>query len=127
VVSLGRYGPYVTCGDRRASLPDWRAAADVGLAEALAALDAKATGRASRTPISELGEVEGVEGKLVVMSGRYGPYVTNGVVNATLPKDMDPASLTAEQAAELVKAKIAAGPSKRPARRGAVRRGRRSP
>ena len=51
------------------------------------------------------------------MSGRYGPYVTDGKVNATLPKGIDPATVTAEKALELINAKVAAGPSKKPFKR----------
>ena len=36
------------------------------------------------------------------MNGRYGPYVNQGRTNASLPKDMDPAKLTLEQAEKLI-------------------------
>ena len=56
------------------------------------------------------------------MTGRYGPYVTDGEINATLPKDIQPEALTMEQARVLLQeraAKIAAdgGPRKRPGRK----------
>jgi DNA topoisomerase-1 len=54
----------------------------------------------------------GAEVKL--MEGRYGPYVTDGEVNASLPKIADPATFTLEGAVELLKARAEAGPSKRP-------------
>jgi DNA topoisomerase-1 len=80
----------------------------------LQALDAKHAPRAAgKSVIAELGELPGIEGRVSVMDGRYGPYVTNGKVNATLPKGTDPGSLTPERAAELLQAKIAAGPTKR--------------
>jgi DNA topoisomerase-1 len=71
--------------------------------------------------IQELGEVEGGAGPLRVLAGRYGPYVTDGEVNATLPKGVDPASLTRERAAELIAQKRAAGPV-RPRRKAPARR-----
>ena len=46
-----------------------------------------------------------------VLSGRFGPYVTDGETNATLKKGMDPLSITAEQASELLSKKREAGPS----------------
>jgi DNA topoisomerase-1 len=45
------------------------------------------------------------------MSGRYGPYVSDGTTHATLPKSADPKSVTLEQAAEWIDAKAAKGPS----------------
>ena len=47
-----------------------------------------------------------------VMAGRFGAYVTDGTTNATLPKDADPASLTDEEAAALIDARVAKGPAK---------------
>jgi DNA topoisomerase-1 len=43
--------------------------------------------------------------------------VTDGETNATLPKGLDPATITAEKAAEILQAKREAGPSKRPFKR----------
>ena len=47
--------------------------------------------------------------------GRYGPYVNHGKINATLPKDAKPEEVTLEQALELIAAKAAKGPKKKPA------------
>ena len=55
------------------------------------------------------------------MSGRYGPYVTDGTTHATLPKSADPKSVTLEQAVEWIDAKAAKGPAKKGSR-GAKRR-----
>jgi DNA topoisomerase-1 len=54
-----------------------------------------------------------------VLSGRYGPYVTDGTTNAALPKGTAPESLTLEQAQELLAARRDAAPTPR---RGAARR-----
>ena len=53
-----------------------------------------------------------------VLAGRYGPYVTDGKTNASLPKTADPAKLTMEEAVALLKAREDAGPKKPVARRG---------
>jgi DNA topoisomerase-1 len=52
-----------------------------------------------------------------LMAGRYGPYVTDGTTNATLPRDSQPEDLTAEQAVVLIDEKAAKGPVKKGAKR----------
>ena len=48
-----------------------------------------------------------------MLEGRYGPYVKNGKVNATIPKEVAPETVTVEQAIEWIAAKIAKGPKKK--------------
>lgn len=57
----------------------------------------------------------------MVKAGKYGPYVTDGEVNATLPKTMSAEALTLDEGIALVNAKRASGGGK-PAKRGAVRK-----
>src|SRR5581483_4189723 len=59
-----------------------------------------------------------------VLAGRYGPYVTDGTINASLPKGADPAALSMEEAVALLKAREEAGPPKKGGR-GGRRGGRR--
>ncbi|HSH74356.1 MAG TPA: type I DNA topoisomerase, partial [Longimicrobiales bacterium] len=91
VSGIGRFGPFVRRGKTFASLRGTDALWTVSVEEAARLLDAKASGK--RAPLRELGKhpVSGAE--LVVMSGRYGPYVTDGDVNATLPKGTEPEDL----------------------------------
>ncbi len=115
-VAVSRYGAYVSCGARKRTIEDWREAAQMDAEAALAALSAaptraRATGKPE--PLKEFGELEGASGPVNLMSGRYGPYVTDGKVNATLPKGLAPESLTPEKAVELIQAKAAAGPTKK--------------
>ena len=56
-------------------------------------------------------------GKVKVMKGKYGPYVSDGKLNATLPQGSDPASITMEEAVALLAARAAKGPGKKPARK----------
>ena len=48
-----------------------------------------------------------------VLSGRYGPYVKHGDVNATLPRGKEPAALTMDEAVLLIAERAAKGPSKK--------------
>ena len=52
-----------------------------------------------------------------VMAGRYGPYVTDGTTNATLPRDLKPEDLSEAQAIELIDARAAKGPAKKKGRK----------
>jgi DNA topoisomerase-1 len=110
---IGRYGPFVKAGKEYRNLASWRQACDIGLDEAVALLDTPKAARgrsASVTPIKELGALK-------VMNGRFGPYVTDGEVNATIPKGMSAEAMTEAEARDLIETKRAAGPSKRPGRR----------
>jgi DNA topoisomerase-1 len=74
---------------------------------------------ASREPIAVLGAHPNSGKEIKVMSGKYGPYVTDGTTHATLPKTADPKAVALEQAVEWIDAKAAKGPSakKKPTRR----------
>lgn len=119
---VGKFGAYVEHGEERRTVDDWNEGKTMGIDRALEIL-ALPKGRAARTslaPLKEFGQLEGAEGPVRVMSGRFGPYVTDGTTNATLPKGTDPATLEPEAAIRLIVAKREAGPSTRkPVRRGA--------
>ena len=76
-------------------------------------------GRAKAEPIKTLGAHPTSGGEIKVMPGRYGPYVSDGTTNATIPKDMKPEDLTEAQAIELIDARAAKGP--------ATKKGRKAP
>ncbi len=122
--SLGRYGPFVLHEGLYANLPSADEVFTVGINRAVVLLAEKKAGAASRfqraaaTVLKELGEHPAAGGKMQVLSGRYGPYVKHGDVNATLPRGKDPATLTLEEAAQLIAERVAKGPSK-PKRGGA--------
>src|SRR4051812_9355157 len=107
----GRYGPYLKKGTDSRSLQSEDQLFTVTLEEALAIYaQPKQRGRAATAPLKELGD-DPVSGKpMVVKDGRFGPYVTDGETNATLRKDDDPESFTAERGAELLAEKRARGP-----------------
>lgn len=100
----GRYGPYIKKGDETRSLDSEDQLLTLTLDEALDLLSQpkRRRGRQPAPPLRELGN-DPVSGKpVVVKSGRYGPYVTDGEVNGSLRKGDDPDTITLERAAELL-------------------------
>lgn len=110
---IGKFGPYLESGEERRTVEDWRLAMDIDVDRAVEIL-AMPRGRPVRkasAPIAEFGEIEGAAGPVKVLAGRFGPYVTDGTTNATLPKGIDPAKFTAEEAKVLLDRKREAGPA----------------
>ena len=71
----------------------------------------------SREPIAVLGKHPANGGEIKVMAGRYGPYVTDGATNATLPKGTEPKQVTLDEAVRLIDERAAKGPAKKFTRR----------
>jgi DNA topoisomerase-1 len=114
--SIGRYGPYLAHNGKYARLQSTTEVFETGMNSAVAKLAEAAAnpgrGRgAARAPLKELGKHPRTEAELKLMEGRFGPYVTDGTTNATLPKSIAPDELTLEEAAQLIDAR-AAMPSK---------------
>ncbi|HRX84802.1 MAG TPA: type I DNA topoisomerase [Phycisphaerae bacterium] len=103
----GKYGPYLRMGTDSRSLENHEKLQSVTVDEAVEIFKQPKRGRrqAGAGIIAELGQHPQSEAKLQVKSGRFGPYVTDGVVNATIPKGYDPASVTLEKAVELIAAR----------------------
>ncbi len=121
----GRYGPYLRKGGDSRSLESEERLFDVTLEQALQLFaEPKRRGRAAANPGRELGEDPATGRKVTLKSGRFGPYVTDGEVNATLRRDDDEATVTLERAADLLAEKRAKGPApkKRPAKKAAATR-----
>ena len=107
VVHNGRYGPYVKHGDETRTLDSEERLFTLTLDEALVLLaQPKTRGRRqTAAPARSLG-ADPVSGKdVTVRSGRFGPYVTDGEVNASLRSGDDPDEITIERAAELLQAR----------------------
>jgi DNA topoisomerase-1 len=100
VVGIGRFGPFVRRGKTFASLRNDEQLWSVGLDEAVQVIEAKTSGK--RAALKELGEHPESGAQVVVLSGKYGPYVTDGSVNATLPKEMDPEEVQMDDAVSLL-------------------------
>ena len=116
----GRFGPYVKCGGGNPLLARRVSPLDVTLEQALELLaQPKVRGGrgASKEPL-QVFDASPVTGQPVrLLQGRYGPYVTDGVTNASLPRDMNPAEVTFPFAVNLLKERAEAGPSKRATRK----------
>ena len=115
VSGIGRFGPFVRRGKTFASLKGTDHLWTVTLDEAVALIKAKAEGR--RMPLKELGVHPESGDEIVVLSGRYGPYVTDGSVNATLPKGTEPEEIDMETAIAMLAEKAAKGTRKGRARK----------
>ena len=121
----GPYGPYVKCADENRSIPEGVSLFEISLDEALKLLAQEKSRRrrpARSEPLKTLGEHPVSNKELKVLSGRYGPYVTDGQVNASLPRGIQPQDLTIERAVELLQAREAriaesGTPKRRPRRR----------
>jgi len=113
-VFVGRFGPYVKCGKETRSLPSDRSPFEVTLEECLALLSApKTSSRRTITPLRELGQSPETGEPVRLMNGRYGPYVTDGRTNVTVPRDIPLESVTLERALQWLAEKAAQGPKKR--------------
>jgi DNA topoisomerase-1 len=109
---IGRYGPYIRCGKTTRSViaPDslFQLTLDRAV-EILATEKAKAGARV----IKELGIDPKTKMAIEIKDGRYGSYVTDGKINATLPKATTSDDVTLDIALQLIADKKAKGPSKR--------------
>jgi DNA topoisomerase-1 len=117
VANIGRYGPYLLHDGKYAKLQSTRDVFDTGMNAAVTMLAEAAQrggrGRAKAEPIKTFGKHPTSEGEMKVLPGRYGPYVTDGTTNATIPRDMKPEDVTEEDAIKLIDEKAAKGPAKK--------------
>ncbi len=122
----GRYGPYLKKGTDSRSLESEEQIFGITLEQALEIYSKpKQRGRAAaKPPLKELGTDPETERPVVVKDGRFGPYVTDGETNATLRRDDDVETITAERGFELLSEKRAKGPAKKkaPAKKAAAKK-----
>jgi DNA topoisomerase-1 len=130
LANFGRFGPYVKHGDEFRSLESDDQVFTIDLDAAVALLREPKRSRrrqaATRKVLREL-KHPGRDVTIKLLEGRYGPYVTDGTTNASLPKGTSPDSVTPEQAVELIEARAASGRAKprgRTTRRSAADRSR---
>ena len=117
MASIGRYGPYLMHDGKYARLRTTEEVFDTGMNAAVVKLAEAAAGGgrgrgAAAEPLNTFGPHPTTGGEIKLMAGRFGPYVTDGTTNATLPKDKDPGELTAAEAVVLIDERAAKGPAK---------------
>ena len=116
--SIGRYGPYLAHDGKYARLTSTAEVFDAGMNTAVVKLaEAAANGgrpaRGAQAPLKILGNHPRTEAEIKLMAGRYGPYVTDGTTNATVPKSVEPEALTLEEAAQLIDTRAESAPAKK--------------
>jgi DNA topoisomerase I len=118
----GRYGPYLKKGTDSRSLVSEDQIFSITLEEAQAVYaQPKQRGRAAtQPPLKDLGTDSASGRPMIIKEGRFGAYVTDGEINATLPRGDDIETITSERAAELLAEKRAKGPA--PKKRRAAKR-----
>ena len=122
--AIGRFGPYVKHGATYANLADVDEVFTIGMNRAVEVIAQKAArGRgtaAAAQPLRDLGtHPDG--GVVQVMPGRYGPYVKWAKVNATLPKDLSPDTVTLDEALALIAEKAGKGGKAKAPRKAAAK------
>lgn len=101
----GRYGPYIKCGKQNASLKGEATPLDITIEKSIELL---ANRNKKSSEIRSLGTDPKTKQTIVLKDGRYGPYISDGKVNASLGQKYDPDTITLEIAIELVNAKKSA-------------------
>ena len=111
----GRFGPYLKWGSDTRSIPAGGSPLTVTFEEAVKLFsEPKQRGRrAAAQPKKEIGEHPESKEMIKLFDGRYGPYVSDGTTNASLPKGEDPEGLSLARAVELIDARAAKGPAKK--------------
>ena len=126
LAGIGRFGPYIQHGKTYANLETGDDVLTIGLNRAVTLIAEKKAkgpgkGRFGADPGRSIGDHPN-GGAVLVKKGRYGPYVTHDGVNATLPADKTPETITLDEALPLLEARAARGGGKPPAKRRSVPR-----
>ena len=107
IVNYGRYGGYISCADKNASLEDNAELFEIGINRAVALLANAKPGRLrSSSEIKTLGEHPNDKKTVKVMKGKFGPYIKYKTTNATIPDQYDPESITMDEALDLIERKL---------------------
>ncbi len=102
----GRYGPYVKCDKKSATLEAPEDIFTIGINKAVTLIAEAKPGRRSSNEIKTIGEHPEDKKPIKIMKGSYGPYVKYKTINATIPDDKDPESITIEEALDLIQKRL---------------------
>ena len=126
IAGIGRFGPYVKHGKTYANIDASEDILAIGLNRAVTLIEEKKLNpgkgrRFGADPGKQLGEHPQKGGMIVAKNGRYGPYVSHNGINANLPNEKTPETVTLDEAASLIDARAESGGGssarrKRPAR-----------
>jgi DNA topoisomerase-1 len=109
LAGIGRFGPYVQLGKTYANLDASEDVFAIGLNRAVTLIAEKranpSKGRRFGDPGRSIGDHPQRGGAILVKKGRYGPYVTNSGINATIPDNIVPDEITLDQAVGLIEAR----------------------
>ena len=109
---IGRYGPYIRCGKMTRSVIAPDSILDLSIERAVEILATEKSKSGTRV-IKELGVDPKTQMAIEIKDGRYGAYVTDGKINATLPKETTSDEVTLDIALQFIADKKAKDPSKR--------------
>ncbi|MCQ1994546.1 type I DNA topoisomerase [Arthrobacter sp. zg-Y1171] len=123
-VQNGRFGPYLKKGTDSRSIGSEEEIFTITLEQALEIYSQpkQRGGRQAAAPLAEFGADPVSEKPIVVKDGRFGPYITDGITNITVPRSTAIEELTREQAIELLAEKREKGPAKKPVKKRAAPR-----
>jgi len=104
--AIGRFGPYIKHGKDYRSVPKDEDVLTIGINRAVSLLaEPRAPRRGAPTPLKVLGNHPADGAPVNLFSGRYGPYVSHGGINATVPSDISLDEINLQQAVDLIAAR----------------------
>jgi len=122
VANLGRYGPYLLHDGKYANLRETAELFEIGMNAAVVKLAEPKGGRGQRAPsepLALLGAHPDSGAEVKVLNGRFGPYITDGAVNANVPRGTDPKAVSLADAVALLAERAARAPAKGKGRKAA--------